>query len=494
MTDHTPAASSGQVFDLIVLGAGPVGENLADRAVQGGLTALIVESELVGGECSYWACMPSKAILRPGAALRAARSVQGTGAVPAHPEPDAVLARRTSFTSGWDDAGQVSWLESAGIALVRGRGRLVGERTVAIDHEDGTTTSHEARVAVALCTGSEAVIPDIPGLAEASPWTNREALAATAVPDSLIIVGAGVVGTELASAFIDLGSEVTLIRRGGVLGGFEPFAGEAVEASLIARGVRVIEGEAIRVNRDGSGPVTVELAPGQGAEAGADEGEILRAAELLVATGRRPRVRELGLDTLGLSGEEPLDVDDRLRVRGPGGAVLPWLYAAGDVAGRAPLTHQGKYEARIAGDAIAAADAGEPIDAADWGRHVATADTAAVPQTVFTDPEVAAVGPTLAEAEKQGLPVRAVDVSFDAVAGASLHADGYAGQARFLVDTERRVLLGATFLGPDVSELLHAATIAVVGEVPLDRLWHAVPAYPTMSEIWLRFLEAERSA
>lgn len=463
-------------YDLIVIGAGPVGENVADRAVQGGLTAVIVESELVGGECSYWACMPSKTLLRPVAALRAARAVPGAAAaVTDGVDVAATLRTRDAMTHEWDDSGQVAWLEEAGIALVRGHGRLDGERIVRVTAPDGGERVLRARRAVAVCTGSAALLPDIPGLADAEPWTSREATAVQDVPASLVIVGGGVVACELATAFASFGTQVTLLARSGLLGGVEPFAGDAVADALRAAGADVrLRTSPTAVRRDDDGSVVVAL----------DGGDEVRAAEILVATGRTPRTGDLGLETVGLTSGEWITVDDTLRVPGS-----DWLYAVGDVNHRALLTHQGKYQARAAGDVIAARAPGHPVDDAPWGTHVATADHGAVPQVVFTEPQVAAVGLTARGVQDAGTPHRVLDVDLAQIAGATTHAEGYAGAARAIVDTEREVIVGATLVGPDVAELLHAVTIAVVGEVPLSRLWHAVPAYPTISELWLRWLE-----
>ncbi len=467
-------------YDLIVIGAGPVGENVADRAKQGGLSVLVVESELVGGECSYWACMPSKALLRSGSALRAARAVAGSKeAVTGELDVAAVLKRRDSFTSSWDEQGQVSWLEGIGIDLARGHGRISGPRRVTVTAPDVAVTEHEAAHAVVVSTGTAALLPDIPGLAESQPWTSREATSVEVVPTSIVVIGGGVVAAEMATAFASLGSAVTLVARSGLLSGQEPFAGELVGDSLRDMGVDVrLGGSPSRVTRDGD-EVAVELS----------DGSAVTAAEVLVATGRTPRTEDLGLDAVGLEAGAYLDVDDTMLVTGDVNAETPWLYAVGDVNHRALLTHQGKYQARAAGEVIAARATGGTVDDAPWGVHVATADHRAVPQVTFTDPEVASVGLTAKAAEEAGIRTRVVDYDLGSVAGSSLHADGYAGKARMVVDEDRGVIVGVTFVGQDVAELLHSATIAVVGEVPVTRLWHAVPSYPTISEVWLRLLE-----
>jgi pyruvate/2-oxoglutarate dehydrogenase complex dihydrolipoamide dehydrogenase (E3) component len=462
-------------YDLIVLGAGATGENLAERAVQGGLTAVIVENELVGGECSYWACMPSKALLRSAQALRAAQSVPGAAqAVTGTLDVPAVLARRDGFTSHWSDDGQVKWLDGAGIALVRGHGRITAPKQVTVTGFDGSTTVLTARHAVSITTGSKPLVPDIEGLQAATPWTSKEATSTQTVPGSLVILGGGVVAAELATAFAGFGTAVTVIARSGLLGGMEPFAGELVVKALRKQGVTVLlNTTTTKATRTATG-VTIDT----------EDGQSFTAEEVIVATGRTPHTDDIGLETIGLAPGDWLDTDDTMLVRG-----FDWLYAAGDVTKRALLTHQGKYQARAAGDVIAARAAREPVSDERWGIHVATADHEAVPQVTFTEPEVASVGLTDAAARAAGYDVRSVDYKIGHVAGASLRADGYSGRARMVVDEQRKVVLGVTFVGPDVSELLQAATIAVVGEVPLDRLWHAVPAYPTVNEIWLRLLE-----
>ncbi|WP_395371035.1 dihydrolipoyl dehydrogenase family protein [Streptomyces tubercidicus] len=477
-TRATDAAD--EAYDVIVLGAGPTGENVADRAHAAGLSTVIVESELVGGECSYWACVPSKALLRPVTTRSEARRVPGIkDAVDVPLDAPAILAHRDAIVSHWKDDGQVRWLDSAGLDLVRGQGRLAGPRRVVVDGERVLTARH----AVAVCTGSRAALPPIPGLAEARPWTSRDATSSQSVPGRLVVVGGGVVGVEMATAWRAMGASVTLLVRGdGLLPRMEPFAGHLVAESLAEAGVFLRTGVEVReVRREApGGPVTVLL----------DSGDEIVADELLIATGRAPRTEDIGLDTVGLPPGSWLDVDDSCRVKGVTGG---WLYGVGDVNHRALLTHQGKYQARVAGAAIAARARGVPILESDpWGAHATTADLRAVPQVVFSDPEAAAVGLSAAEAEKAGYRIRVVDQDMAATAGASVYAEDYRGRARMVVDLDREVLLGVTFVGMGVGELLHSATIAVAGEVPIERLWHAVPSFPTLSEVWLRLLEAYR--
>jgi pyruvate/2-oxoglutarate dehydrogenase complex dihydrolipoamide dehydrogenase (E3) component len=304
------------------------------------------------------------------------------------------------------------------------------------------------------------------------------------VPTRLAIVGAGGVGVEMASAWQGLGSAVTLLAQAdGLLPRLEAFAGEILARALAEAGVDVrIDATVTAVRRPGgTGPVTLTL----------EDGGEVEADEVLFATGRQPNTTDLGLETVGLEPGFWLDIDDTCAVRP---LEDHWLYALGDVNHHALLTHQGKYQARIASDAIIARAAGRPIDTAHWSAHSITADYHAVPQVFFCDPPAGAVGITADQAERAGHRIRVVDVDFaEQVVGASLFADGYAGRARIVVDEDHGYLLGATFVGPGVEELIHSATIAVAGQVPLTRLWHAIPCFPSISEVWLRLLEAYRT-
>jgi dihydrolipoamide dehydrogenase len=332
---------------------------------------------------------------------------------------------------------------------------------------DGGPTIRADR-AVVLATGSVPTLPPVPGLAEVRPWDNRSATAAKEIPARLLVLGGGAVGAELAQAFSRLGADVTVVEGAPrLLPREEPFAGEDLLAAFTREGIGVRVGTPLAaVHRDGTdGPVRATLA----------DGEEIVAEMILVATGRRSRTSDLGLDTVGLQPGRPLAVDDRLQALGVPG---DWLYAIGDCTGLAPFTHMGKYHARIAAAVITGRDA----------RDRASRD--AVPRVTFTDPQVAAVGLTAAEADDRGLAVRVVDVGTGEVPGSYVLGEDMAGTTRLVIDEQRGVLVGVTITGNGVGELLHAATIAIAARVPLEELWHAVPAFPTVSEVWLHALEA----
>ncbi len=452
--------SEPEQFDVVVVGAGPAGEVCAGKVADGGMTVALVERDLVGGECSFYACMPSKALLRPAEILDEARRVQGAAqAITGKLDVAAVLARRDEVIHDLDDSAQLPWLEKRSITLIRGHAQLDGERRVRVGER-----TLQARRAVVLAPGSTAAMPPIPGLADAEPWTNRRATTADAVPSSLLVLGGGVVGVEMACAYASLGAAVSVVEAGPrLIAGEEEFASQLVHEGLEQRGVSVLVGvKAVSVSRpEPGGQVRLELADGAG----------LSGAELLVATGRRPLSDELGLESVGLQGGGYIEVEDSLQVPG-----LEWLYAIGDVNGRALLTHMGKYQARAVAGAILGGDV--PPNPAGG----------VIPRVIFTEPQVAAAGMTLAGAREAGLAVQERRVSLQGNAGSSFVGHGAGGCGQILIDEDRGVIVGATFVGVEVAESLHAATIAIAGGVPIGLLQQAVPCFPTRSEVWLELL------
>lgn len=445
--------------DVVVIGLGPGGEALASRLAGEGLDVVAVESGLVGGECPYWGCIPSKMFIRAAGTLAEARRVaQVAGSATVEPDFGMVARRiREEATDDWDDTVAAQRLEGAGARLVRGHGRLAGPRVVEVDLTGGGTERFEAARGVVLNPGTVASVPPIEGLAGTPLWTNHEALEATELPASLTVIGGGPIGLELAQAFARFGSDVTVLEVGPrILGPEEPEASAVLQEALEADGVHVLDDVSIASVSHGSDGFAVTLG----------DGRVVRTEKLLVAAGRTPRIRDIGLETVGLDPQaRSLEVDDAMHVVGATDADAPWLWAVGDVAGRGAFTHVSMYQASRAGTAILGGELGEY-------------DTT-FPRVTFTDPEVGGVGLTEKQARERGLDVRVETSDLAASSRGFTYGPGAAGVVKIVVDAARDVVVGATVVGPSGGETVSGLAVAVRAEVPVATLRNSVYAYPT---------------
>jgi pyruvate/2-oxoglutarate dehydrogenase complex dihydrolipoamide dehydrogenase (E3) component len=490
---YHPASLTKTTFDIIIIGGGPVACFAEARLAKAGLSVVVVQHELYGGECHFFGCIPSKALLRPVEAFEAAKAIDGAREAIGNSKLDvsAVFNRRDKYVDLWDDSNWISISNGAsGATLVRGFGRIAGTKKVSIQPYGETEKYHlEANIAVIVATGSTHSVPAISGIegldVGTELWTNRDAVAANSVPEHLIILGAGAVGSEMATFYSAIGSKVTLISTTAeILPRVEPEAATIVRKSLEERGVSVkLSAHVSKIEKHAANSLTVTLT----------NGETIAGSVLLNATGRRPRTFDFGLESIGITGEGlPLQTDASLAVPTSQGTE-PWLYAVGDVNGLGPTTHMGIYQARIACNAILAIRDGQSSIEINTRIGISVTETKdfknTYPYVIFTEPNIGAVGHTLSSAQSAGLKVRAVDSDFS-IAGAWLYGDGQPGWARWVVEEETDKLVGATFCCVEGSEFVNASQVAVLQGLTLKEMVHVVPPFPTRGEIWTYLLNA----
>jgi dihydrolipoamide dehydrogenase len=469
---------AGKDFDVVVVGGGVGGVAAVRRLASAGLAVALVEDRLVGGECHYWGCNPSKTLLRPIEVFNLAKAVPGVREAILDDGLDvaAVFAKRDAIIEHLSDQDRTESLRQAGVAVFHGVGRLSGQRTVRVAH-DNTEAVLTARHAVVVATGTRPNMPEIPGLAQAHPWTNRDLTTMTQVPSRALVVGGGAVAVEFATILTGLGSAVTLLVRGNVLlRNCEPEARELVAQSLRSKGVTIhFETELSAVARPvAGGPVTATF-----------HRQTIEVDEVVIAAGRCTNTDNIGLETLGLPGGGFVSVDDHLQAVGVTG---DWLYALGDTTGRARLSHISTYHGHLVADIIAARAAGRELSE----NELAARDAGSLAQVIFTEPQVVRAGRTESQARAEGFVVRTRTARYPGTLSfLALFRDGFQGWAKLVINAETNTLLGATFVGPDFSELVQAATLAIVAKVPVSLLRHAVAPHPTVSQVWDLLLAQE---
>lgn len=492
--DYHPSTLTKTAFDIIILGGGPVANLAEDRLAKAGLSVLVVQHELYGGECHFFGCVPSKALLRPVEAFEAAKAIDGAREAIANNKIDvaAVFKRRDKIVDLWDDSNWISISNGhSGATLIRGLGRIAGTKTVGIEpHGEAQRYNVTANIAVVVATGSTHFVPPIPGIQSLDEgtqlWNNRDAVSANTVPEHLIILGAGAVGSEMATFYSAIGSRVTLISSTSeILPKCEPEAAKIVRKALEANGVSVkLCSHVTKIEKRSASSLSVVLS----------NGEVILGSVLLNVTGRRPRTFDLGLESIGLAGNgQPLKTDASFAVPVSQGGE-PWLYAVGDVNGLGPTTHMGRYQARIACNAILSSVAEHQPSikiTAPTGVFVTKAkDTRnTFPQVIFTEPNVSSAGHTLASAQSAGLQVRIVDSDFS-IPGAWLYGDGQPGWARWIIEEGTEKLVGATFVAVEGSEFANAAQVAILQGMNIREMVHVVPPFPSRGEIWTYLLDA----
>ncbi|MEC4763772.1 NAD(P)/FAD-dependent oxidoreductase [Mycobacterium sherrisii] len=466
-------------FDVVVVGAGVGGVAAVRKLAAAGLTVALVENRLLGGECHYFGCNPSKTLLRPIEVFNLARTVPGVQQrISGHgPDVAAVFAKRDSIIEHLSDEDRLDSLRRAGATVFRGFGRLSGARRVCVTCADNSEVVLAARHAVVVATGTRPHVPEVPGLADARPWTNRDSTTMARVPPRAVVVGAGPVSVEFATILTGLGSAVTLLARGSsLLRNCEPEVGELIAESLRSKGVKIhFDTQLSAVVRPvPGGPVTATFGD-----------QTVEVDEIVLAAGRLTNTANLGLETVGLLDGEPISVNDHLQAVGVAGN---WLYALGDSTGRARLSHISTYHGRLVAEIIAARAAGR-----DLGEdELAARDAGTVAQVIFTEPQVVRVGRTESQARAEGFTVRTRTARYPGTLSfLALYRDGFDGWAKLVIDADTSTLLGATFVGPEFSELAQGATLAILAKVPTSLLRHAVAPHPTVNQVWDPLLAEE---